>query len=526
MFPQRRFLLSPGTETAYKTLPGAKRCGWHDEIAKAVIIHRDDTARCYLGRKQGRASITGLLRLVSLTIVFGIGAAARFGTAADLPSPPIPTPHLDLQAQIKSTAAKVIPAVVNISSTVVIREQNVMDEGPLFGMLPVPPPQRQYGQGSGVIITGDGYIITNNHVVAEAADVEVLLADRRQFKGRVIATDPKTDVAIVKIDAGGLPNIPWGDSGRLGVGDFVLAIGNPLGLNQTVTFGIVSAVGRADVGIADYEDFIQTDAPINPGNSGGALVNVKGELIGINTAIASTTGGSVGVGFAIPSNMARAAMQSLLKTGRVIRGFLGASTQDVTPLLGKLFRLPDVKGAIVTDVMPKGSAEKAGLRRGDVIVRYDGKEVIEPGRLQNLIGSAPIGTKHRLEIIRDGKLDHVEMVIQEAPRERIRGTTPASRVEPAGNPLAGVFVEEIRPAIGRQLGLGPVSGVLITGVEEGSAVEAAGLLQNDLIVEVNRQAVPNLLAYQRVVEPLKSKDPTLLLINRQGTYLYMPIEAE
>ncbi|MBD0305896.1 MAG: Do family serine endopeptidase, partial [Nitrospiraceae bacterium] len=437
-----------------------------------------------------------------------------------------PPPHVDLQTQVKATAMKVIPAVVNISSTVLIREQAIVDEGPLFGNLPVPPAHRQYGQGSGVIVTADGYIITNNHVVADAADVEVLLADRRQFKGRVIATDPKTDVAVVKIDATGLPMIPWGDSGRLAVGDFVLAIGNPLGLNQTVTFGIVSAVGRADVGIADYEDFIQTDAPINPGNSGGALVNIKGELIGINTAIVSTTGGSVGVGFAIPSNMARAAMQSLLRTGRVIRGFLGASTQDVTPLLGKLFKLPDVKGAIITDVMPKGSADKAGLRRGDVVVRYDGKEIMDPGRLQNLIGSAPIGSKHRLEIIRDGRPDQTELVVQEAPRERIKGIPPAPRTEPAGNPLGGVLVEEVRPALARQLGLGPVSGVLITGVEEDSLGEAAGLLQNDRIIEVNRQAVPNLLVYQRLVESLSPKEPTLLLINRQGTMLYVPIEGE
>ena len=234
----------------------------------------------------------------------------------------------------------------------------------------------------------------------------------------------------------------------------------------------------------------------------------------------------MGVGFAIPSNMARAAMQSLLRTGRVIRGFLGASTQNVTPLLGKLFKLPDVKRAIITDVMPKGSSDKAGLRRGDVVVRYDGKEIMDLGRLQNLIGSAPIGSKHRLEIIRDGRPDQTELVVQEAPRERIKGIPPAPRTEPAGNPLGGVLVEEVRPALARQLGLGPVSGVLITGVEEDSLGEAAGLLQNDLIIEVNRQAVPNLLVYQRLVESLSPKEPTLLLINRQGTMLYVPIEGE
>jgi len=469
-----------------------------------------------LGFRTGTVVLSSFLAVSAMT-------SNGYGTDGTLPS--LSTGHLDLQAQIKATATKVIPGVVNISSTVIVRDQTPFDEGPLFGTLPQGPPQRQYGQGSGVIVTADGYIVTNNHVVADATDVEVLLADRRQFKGRVIATDPKTDVAIVKIDATGLPTLPWGDSSRLGVGDFVLAIGNPLGLNQTVTFGIVSAVGRADVGIADYEDFIQTDAPINPGNSGGALVNIKGELIGINTAIASPTGGSVGVGFAVPSNMARTAMQSLLKTGRVVRGFLGASTQDVTSLLAKLFRLPDVKGAIITDLMPKGSAERAGLKRGDVVVRFDGRDIVDPGRLQNLIGVSPIGSKHRLDVVRDGKLEQVELTIQEAPRERIK-RTPPPRVESANNPLSGVLVDELKPTTARQLGLGTVNGVIVTGVEENSTAEAAGLLQGDVIVEINRQPTPTLPAYQRVAEPLKSKDATLLLINRQGTFVYMPVEAE
>src|SRR5437867_5872724 len=442
------------------------------------------------------------------------------------PSPSASPSLLDLQAQVKATATKTIPSVVNIASTVVVREQAFSDEGLPFGLIPELPPRRQYGQGSGVIVSADGYIITNNHVVADAIDVDVLLADRRQFKGRVVATDPKTDVAVVKIEARGLSPAPWGDSSRLAVGDFVLAIGNPLGLNQTVTFGIVSAVGRADVGIADYEDFIQTDAPINPGNSGGALVNIKGELIGINTAIASTTGGSVGVGFAIPSNMAKAAMQSLLKTGRVIRGFLGASTQDVTPLLGKLFKLPDVKGAIITDLMPKGSAEKAGLRRGDVVVRFDGKEVVDGGRLRNLVAASAIGSKHRVDMIRDGKPTLVELVIQEAPRERVRRTSTTNSVEPAGHPLGGLLVDELTPASARQLGLSSMTGAVVDNVEEGSLAEAAGLLPGDLILEVNRQPVPNLAAYQQLVDPIKPKDLTLLMINRQGTVLYVPIEGE
>ncbi len=471
-------------------------------------------------RNTARHLIGGVVGLVGLSLLWG-------GTPAIAAEKQTPSSVLsDLQSQIRSTASKVTPAVVNIASTVVVRDPLFGDEGLPFGLFAQPAPRRQYGQGSGVIVSADGYIVTNNHVVADAVDVEVLLADRRQFKGRVVATDPKTDVAVVKIEAGGLPTVSWGDSSHLTVGDFVLAIGNPLGLNQTVTFGIVSAVGRADVGVADYEDFIQTDAPINPGNSGGALVNVKGELVGINTAIASTTGGSVGVGFAIPSNMARAAMQSLLKTGRVVRGFLGANTQDVTPLLGKILKLPDAKGVVVTDIFPKGSAEKAGLKRGDVILRFGGKDVVDSGRLRNAIALAPIGSKHKLDLIRDNKPLQVELVVQEAPRERSKRAAAIAQGVTMGHPLGGMLVEEVTPSVARQLGLTSAAGVVVTAVEEGSLAEAAGISMGDQILEVNRKPVPDLEAYQRLVEPIKPKDLTLLLINRQGTTLYVPIEGE
>lgn len=432
----------------------------------------------------------------------------------------------DLQSQVKATAVKVIPAVVSIASTVMVRDQAFSDETLPFGLFKEPPARRQYGQGSGVIVSADGYIVTNNHVVADAVDVEVILADRRQYKGKVVATDPKTDVAVVKINATNLPTVPWGDSGNLAVGDFVLAIGNPLGLSRTVTFGIVSAVGRADVGVADVEDFIQTDAPINPGNSGGALVNIHGELVGINTAIASPTGGSVGVGFAIPSNMARAAMQSLLKTGRVVRGFLGASTQDVSPSLGKLFRLPDVKGAIVTDVQPKGSAERAGLKRGDVVVRFDGRDVMDSGHLRNLVAQAAIGSKHRLDLIRDGKAHQADLVVQEAPRERAKKTQAASASVSTAHPLAGVVFDEVTPPLARQMDLPVNSGVVVTDIEEGSLAEASGLQPGDIVLELNRQPIHNFNTFQRIADPLKPTDLALLLVNRQGTILYIPIQGE
>lgn len=432
----------------------------------------------------------------------------------------------DLQSQVKATASRVIPAVVSIASTVMVRDQAFSDDALPFGLFKEPPTRRQYGQGSGVIVSSDGYIVTNNHVVADAVDVEVILADRRQYKGKVVATDPKTDVAVVKIQATNLPAAAWGDSSNLAVGDFVLAIGNPLGLSRTVTFGIVSAVGRADVGVADFEDFIQTDAPINPGNSGGALVNINGELVGINTAIASPTGGSIGVGFAIPSNMARAAMQSLIKTGRVVRGFLGASTQDVSPSLGKIFRLPDVKGAIITDLQAKGSAERAGLKRGDVVVRFDGRDVMDSGHLRNLVAQSPIGSKHRLDLIREGKSYQTELVVQEAPRERTKRSQAASATTSTAHPLSGVVFDDVTPPLARQMDLPVTSGVVVTDIEEGSLAEASGLQPGDVVLELNRQSVSNFMTFQRLADPLKPTDLALLLVNRQGNVIYIPIQGE
>ena len=464
-----------------------------------------------------------VLRIAVWSIVSGLMAPV----SAPAGSLPIQTANgHDLQSQVKGTANKVIPAVVSIASTVMVRDQAFSDEALPFGLFKEPPTRRQYGQGSGVIVTPDGFIITNNHVVADAVDVEVILADRRQYKGKVVATDPKTDVAVVKIHASNLPTATWGDSSHLAVGDFVLAIGNPLGLSRTVTFGIVSAVGRADVGVADFEDFIQTDAPINPGNSGGALVNIQGELIGINTAIASPTGGSVGVGFAIPSNMARAAMQSLIKTGRVVRGFLGASTQDVSPPLGKIFRLPDVKGAIVTDVQLKGSAERAGLKRGDVVVRFDGRDVMDSGQLRNLVAQSPIGSKHRVDLIRDGKPYQADLIIQEAPRERAKKSQMASSAVSTAHPLAGVVFDDVTPPLARQMDLPVNNGVVVTDIEEGSLADTSGLQPGDVVLELNRQHVNSFLILQRLADPLKPTDLALLLVNRQGNVMYIPVQGE
>jgi serine protease Do len=489
-------------------------------VAHGIAIISEASARARKVESVNRDSLRTWI-IIGGMVGWLIGPVSASAATQQIPA----TSGQDLQRQVKTTAKKVIPAVVSIASTVMVRDQAFSDEALPFGLFKEPPTRRQYGQGSGVIVSPDGYIVTNNHVVADAVDVEVILADRRQYKGKVVATDPKTDVAVVKIQATKLPTVTWGDSSQLDVGDFVLAIGNPLGLSRTVTFGIVSAVGRADVGVADFEDFIQTDAPINPGNSGGALVNIQGELVGINTAIASPTGGSVGVGFAIPSNMARAAMQSLIKTGRVVRGFLGASTQDVSPPLGKIFRLPDVKGAIVTDVQPKGSAERAGLKRGDVVVRFDGGDVMDSGHLRNLVAQAPIGSKHRLDLMRDGKLYQAELVIQEAPRERTKKIQAASAASTV-HPLAGVVFDDVTPPLARQMDLSVNHGVVVTDLEEGSLAEASGLQPGDVVLELNRHHVNSFAILQRLADPLKPTDLALLLVNRQGNVMYIPIQGE
>ena len=251
-----------------------------------------------------------------------------------------------------------------------------------------------------------------------------------------------------------------------------------------------------------------------------------GELVGINTAIASPTGGSVGVGFAIPSNMARAAMQSLIKTGRVVRGFLGASTQDVTPLLGKIFRLPDVKGAIVTDLQAKGSAEKAGLKRGDVVVRFDGRDVMDSGQLRNLVAAAAISSKHRLDVVRDGKIVQVDLLVQEAPRERAKRTQAASASAATVHPLAGVVFDDVTPPLAKQMDLPVTSGVVVTDLEEGSLAESSGLQPGDVVLELNRQPIPNFSTFQRLADPIKPSDLALLLVNRQGNVIYIPVQSE
>jgi serine protease Do len=376
--------------------------------------------------------------------------------------------------------------------------------------------------GSGVIVSPDGYIITNNHVVDGANELTITLPDKREFKGKVVGTDPKTDLAVVKVDATGLPHVRWGDSSKLQVGEYVLAIGNPFGLNSTVTLGIVSALGRGRMGITQYEDFIQTDAAINPGNSGGALVNTAGELVGINTAIISQTGGYQGVGFAVPATMAQPIFESLVKTGKVVRGYLGVGIQDLTQDLAKSFGVKQAKGALVGSVAEDSPAERAGLKQGDVIVAYQGKPVEDPAELQRAVTRTPVGTKATVKVIRDGHEQELTVTIG----EQSETAKVASADAPMENALAGVEVQNLDRQIARELGLnGKVQGVVVVNVEPDSQADRAGLAQGDVIREINRHPVKSVRDYEKIAVALKKDQQALLLINRRGTSLFITVKA-
>ncbi len=387
-----------------------------------------------------------------------------------------------------------------------------------------PKERKERGLGSGVIVESNGLIITNNHVVGKADDIRVTLSDKREFKAKLIGTDPKTDIAVVRIEATGLPTVPWADSDKLEVGEFVLAVGNPFGLTQTVTLGIVSALGRA-AGIAEYEDFIQTDAAINPGNSGGPLINVRGELVGINTAIFSQSGGNMGIGFAVPSNMARSIMDQLVRTGKVVRGWLGVSIQELTPELAAQFGLGETKGVLVSDVMDDSPAKKAGFERADVIVEYDGKPMDSPTHLRNAVAQTPVGKKVTIKIIRDKKPKTIELTIAEQPKSMSQsGEEEGGESGSPAGVLSDLDVRELNDELASRYGLkSSERGVVIIRVKPGSTAEEVGVREGDVILEVNRQAVTSLKAYERIVSKLPKDQAVLLLLKRQGRTLYLTL---
>ena len=427
---------------------------------------------------------------------------------------------------------KVAPSVVKISVSGQAKEsmmemQGMPDLRQFFGegfglrggrQLKAP---KQQGVGSGIIVTTDGYVLTNNHVIENADDIKVSLNDGRDFKGKVVGRDPKTDVAVVKIEGTGLPAITFADSDKIEVGDMVLAVGNPFGIGQTVTTGIISAKGRATMGL-DYEDFIQTDAAINPGNSGGALVDIDGRLIGMNTAILSRSGGNQGIGFAVPTNLARWVMESLVNTGSVERGFLGVNIQDLTPELAKEFKLNEAKGALVAEVTAGSPAEKAGIKGGDLITSFNGKDVSDSRHLKLQVGACTPGSSVAVNVLRDGANKALTVKVESLPADKLASNSNAD--DSTDDALHGVAVADLDANTREQLKVpAKISGAVVTGVEEDSASYNAGIREGDVITEINHVAVKN--AEQAVAECAKpGSKRTLVKVWSRGGSRYVVVD--
>ncbi|MDE0144923.1 MAG: Do family serine endopeptidase [Nitrospira sp.] len=498
---------------------------------------------------QGRKNF---LVVLTMSVLFTGMLVAAFSTGAvgspDPSAVPTPAPSMT-QAGPSDTGVgrgfahivkAVRPAVVNITASKVMGTG--LPDAPDLPSLPdwfkfdprdkhshgTPPfsnpwqEPRGKGMGSGVIVSPEGYVVTNHHVVDGAKTVTVALLDKREFTGSIVGSDPQTDLAVIKIQGDNLPFIAWGNSSKLEVGDYVLAIGSPFGLRSTVTQGIVSAKGRG-VGITQYEDFIQTDAAINPGNSGGALVNMHGELVGINTAILSRTGGYQGVGLAIPASIGQHVYASLVSTGKVTRGFLGVGIQAVTPELAKSFHLDRPDGAIVTEVRDASPADQAGLRRGDTITGYQDQPIADPRELQRAVTTTTVGTKVTITVMRDGAKQTLRTTIVEHPMGH---RVAASQQPDAGSRLAGLTVEDLTPRTAKQLGIdGHVAGVVVTDVRAGSQAEQAGLVQGDVIREINHTPVESSQDFRQAVNALSKEQTILLFINRQGTSLFLTVKV-
>jgi len=385
------------------------------------------------------------------------------------------------------------------------------------------PGPKQRGVGSGIIVSADGYLLTNNHVVDSAEEVRVALSDGTEYPAKVVGKDSKTDIAVLKIEAKNLPAIQIADSDMIEVGDVVLAIGNPFGVGQTVTSGIVSATGRGSLGL-DYEDMIQTDAAINPGNSGGALVDAEGRLIGINTAILSQSGGNQGIGFAVPTNLARSVMEGLIKDGRVVRGFMGINIQDLTPTLAKEFDLEATQGALVAGVTPKSPAAKSGIRDGDVITQYNGKSIKDSRHLKLQVAQTQPGTSVPITILREGKSKTIEVTVKELPGSELASVPGKMDSDSSEDALHGVAVTDMDPASRRQFRVpSDVEGVLITQVDPSSAAFEAGMRAGDVILEVNRKAVTNSEEVVALTSNPKDKR-TLVRVWSRGAKRYIVVD--
>src|SRR5665213_157398 len=505
-------------------------------------------AEFFRGRK-GIATVS-LAAAMAATCIYG-------ATTGKLPFEHA-TPSIKVAARSEAASGRgysavvkrVVPAVVNISTSKVVKQQTAFDgdsesggpqDGVPQGMEPffrqffgngqgnnqfrAPRDHAEKALGSGVIISPEGYILTNNHVVDGATSVVVTLHDKREFKARVIGTDARTDIAVIKIDGSNFPSLTLGDSGKVEVGDIVLAIGDPFGVGQTVTSGIVSATGRAGLGIEQVEDFIQTDAAINPGNSGGALVDDEGHLIGINTAILSgNSGGNQGIGFAVPINMARHDMDEILANGKVAHGYLGLLPQDVTPALAKAFGTSSTAGALVGEETPDSPAARANVKQGDIITAVNGEPVNDANQLRMKIGMAAPNSTLTLKVMRDGKALSVPVTLAEYPSKVERAGLDKQPAGDADKSLDGVSVENITPDTAQQLKL-PEStpGVVVSEVSPASRAADAGLKPGDVIQQVNRQAVANVSDFSHAMGKSGKDDSVLLLVNRDGNTIFLAV---
>ena len=497
-------------------------------------------------RQLVRQTMGSAIAVAALSALLIWGDQSLSNSHASSPAASTPTPVALTMSPVPSNgfteiAKAVTPAVVNITTVTVEKvseSRGVPDElrermeeffggpggpsGPRGFRGPQSPGEprehRGGGLGSGVIVSPDGYILTNNHVIDGARAVTITLPDKREFTGKIVGADPKTDLAVVKIDGQNLPTVSWGDATKLQVGEYVLAVGNPFGLNSTVTLGIVSALGRGRMGITQYEDFIQTDAAINPGNSGGALVNTKGELVGINTAIFSQTGGYQGVGFAVPTSMSKPIYESLVKNGKVVRGFLGVSIQDLSQDLAKSFGIKGAKGALVSDVKDESPAGQGGLKQGDIITTYQGSPVEDAVALQRHVTKTAVGTKVSVRVIRDGHEKDLTVTIGEQP-----DTTKVAKAETGETDyaFAGVAVQDLDRDTAKELGVKGKVGVVVTAVEPDSGAEKAGVMRGDVIREINRQPVKSVKDFEKVSSGLKKGENVLILIDRRGNALFL-----
>jgi serine protease Do len=480
----------------------------------------------------------GILRTLSLRLVITVlMAASVFSAEAQTPTPT----QQGVVTSFAPIVEKVAPSVVTVFTTQTISRgatQLPFSDDALRQFFGGQTPQRQgkqtlQGLGSGVIVSSDGYILTANHVVSGADEIMVGLGvDLRKYKAKKVGTDPGTDVALLKIEENNLPAISFADSDKARAGDIVLAIGNPFGLRQTVTMGIISAVGRGGMGIVDYENFIQTDAAINMGNSGGALVNAEGKLLGINTAIFSRSGGNQGIGFAIPANLARDVMQSLREKGRVVRGYIGASVQTLTPELADAMKLKGQStGALVGEVTPRSPAEKAGIKSGDVITAVNGKKVTDARELRLMIGTMAPGTKVQIDVNRDGQTKNINVELGEMPAgiaEEGAEPSPEESAQPErATVFGGVAVADLTDDIRNGLNLSKdVKGAVIADIDPDSPAAKAGLREGDVIQEVNKQPVNSARDLVAISKKLKPNDKILIRVWSQGRSSFVALEPK